>query len=127
MNKLVAGLMVGVKEVRAGQLLLLACPGARVYTYDYIQGSDIRLVEGSVISIPPAYVQSAADFAMEQTNLHTKHLKLGKDLQCERDWHVELWLKTMCTLQYAFWDGLISAPIHCEGDDTVLQTEFVHA
>ncbi len=107
---------VGAKQVKAGQLLLLACPGARVYTYDYIPGSDIRLVEHSVVSVPPAYMDSAISFAKDQTDRRAKHKKLGKAITCTRDWHMEMWTKAVCTLQYAFWDGIISAPIHCEGN-----------
>ncbi len=110
---------VGVKEVRASQLLLLACPGARVYTYEHVQGSDIRLVEHTAISILPAYVNCAIEFATTQTNLRTNHKTLGKDLSCPRNWHMELWSKAVATLQYAFWDGIISVPIHCEGGTMV--------
>ncbi len=106
---------VGMKEVKAGQLLLLACPGARVYTYASVMGSDIRLVKGSEISIPPSYIKAAVEFSTIQNNLRAKHKTFGKTLLCERDWKMELWTKTVCTLQYAFWDGIVSAPIHCEG------------
>ncbi len=101
-----------VREVRVSKLVLVSCPGARALTYKHILGTDIRLREGTDISLPPAYMDAASDFAEEQTDLRctAKGLKKGT-----KAYHIELWVKTVCTLQYSFWKGILQAPIHCEG------------
>ncbi len=83
------------------------------YTYATRLGTNVIDIDPDNISLPNEYVLLAAKYA--ESEVEFKFKKQENHPKMEKDKHMAIFVKAVCTLEYASWNGFMQPPYHYNG------------
>ncbi len=102
----------GLRQMQLSQLHLVSCPGASAWTNDRRLGTDVRMENVSLISIPEEYLSAAYTFASASVKADVVRGKYRGTMQQK----LEVLKGMICTLEYTSWEGMAQGPFQFQGN-----------